>query len=200
METLLAASFLLTIIFTSLFLARLFATIIHVLGHGITALLITKSTVLLYIGEILGSYCLIKMPLHPRFVVYFTYFPLYWYRGSYFLSNTPVDTRRRIIVALSGPIASLLLAITAGYIMMTNAYAIQIKIVSSPILFFAFMDFLSLIPRKNKHYVLIRLFTTMAQHFNNCLRINPSQMPFNTPNNCISNKSTHKPSAYYSNN
>jgi tetratricopeptide (TPR) repeat protein len=171
MDTQLTAFSLLTIMATSLLLARLFAIIIHVLGHGITALLTTKSTVSLYIGEILGSYCLIKMPLHPRLVVYFTYFPLDWLRGSYFLSNTPVDTRRWIIVAFAGPIASLLLAITAGYIMMTDSYFILIKIISGLILFFAFIDFLSLIPRKKKHYVFNTPFyndgATIQQLFKN---------------------------------
>lgn len=156
MENLLTLLTILTAVFSGLFLGRLVTIIVHVLGHGITALLITKATVLLYVGDIISSFCLIEKQLHQRLKLYFCYSPLFWYRGSYFLAHAAVDTRRRIVIAISGPIASLLLTITAGYIMFDNSYFVLTRIVSGPIFIFAFMDFLSLIPRKKKYHV----FTT----------------------------------------
>lgn len=153
MENLLTLLTILTAVFSGLFLGRLVTIIVHVLGHGITALLISKATVALFIGEMTGGYFLIKKPLHRRLDIYFCYFPSLWYRGSYFLANTVVDTRRRIIIALSGPIASLLLAVTALFIIFDDSYFVLTKIFCGPIFIFAFMDFLSLIPREKKYHV-----------------------------------------------
>lgn len=99
-------------------LIRPFTILFHELGHAIPAILITKKPVSIYIG----SYGDQRNSLHFKIGlldVWFKYNPLYWLRGVCIPSEKEVSIKHQIIYTITGPLASITIALISCYFAFT---------------------------------------------------------------------------------
>ncbi|WP_394971904.1 tetratricopeptide repeat protein [uncultured Croceitalea sp.] len=107
--------------YTYLFLLLVFvvflrpvSTLIHELGHGLPALLLTDGKVTLYLGSYGNPDDSIKINL-GRLEIYFRKNPFHWKVGLCKMHSESVSINRQIFVTLMGPIMSLALALIVTY-------------------------------------------------------------------------------------
>ncbi|MDT0539758.1 tetratricopeptide repeat protein [Croceitalea sp. P059] len=93
---------------------RPISTLIHELGHGIPALLLTKGKVTLYIGSYGDPKDSIKINI-GRLEVFFRKNPFHWKIGLCQMHDENISIKNQIFVTLMGPIMSLLLALLVTY-------------------------------------------------------------------------------------
>lgn len=89
-------------------------TIFHELGHGISALLMTKQPVTIYIGSYGDKNNSLKIKL-SYLEIWIKYNPFLWKIGICIFSLDQLSINKRIFITLSGPFASILIAIVASY-------------------------------------------------------------------------------------
>jgi tetratricopeptide (TPR) repeat protein len=95
-------------------LTRPFTVLFHELGHAIPVILLTKQKATIYIG----SYGDPKKSLKINFgvlTIFFRYNPFAWRLGLCVPSAKTISINKQIIYTLTGPLASLLIAIIACY-------------------------------------------------------------------------------------
>ncbi|WP_064967866.1 tetratricopeptide repeat protein [Tenacibaculum ovolyticum] len=100
----------------SISLLRPFTILIHELGHGIPALILTKGKVNLYIGSYGDSKNNFRLTLSRLDVFFKKDNPLYWKVGLCKTNDSDIPIFKQFIIVLFGPIASLMLAIFIVYI------------------------------------------------------------------------------------
>ncbi len=137
---------LLILVVLSLVIIRPFTVLIHELGHGIPALLLTDDKVTLYIGSY-GEY---KNSLHfdiGRLEFFFKYNPLLWKLGLCVHNTRDLTLNQHILITLFGPLSSLLLGSLFFYLALTTDLHGSIKIISVVFLASSMFDFfLNIIP------------------------------------------------------
>lgn len=97
------------------FLIRPVITIIHELGHAIPAILFTRKKVTVYIGSNGNPDKSVKLTI-GLLEVWFTYNPFSWREGTCIPSEEDISINQQIICVFGGPVASLIIGITAIYL------------------------------------------------------------------------------------
>ena len=82
---------------------------VHELGHGVTALFLCKGKIKMYVGSYKDYTDCLELNL-GRLKIILKYNPLQWNTGMCSIVVKTLSTKRRILVVLMGPIASLMLA------------------------------------------------------------------------------------------
>jgi len=107
--------------YTYLFLLLVFvvflrpiSTLIHELGHGVPALLLTEGKVTLYLGSYGDPQESIKINI-GRLEIFFRKNPFHWKIGLCKMHDQKVSINNQIFVTLMGPIMSLVLALVVTY-------------------------------------------------------------------------------------
>lgn len=107
--------------YTYLFLLLVFviflrpiSTLIHELGHGIPALLLTEGKVSLYLGSYGNPSECFKINI-GRLEIFFQKNPFHWKIGLCKMHDEKVSINNQIFVTLMGPVMSLVLAIVVTY-------------------------------------------------------------------------------------
>ena len=107
--------------YTYLFLLLVFvvflrpvSTLMHELGHGVPALLLTKGKVTLYLGSYGDPKDSIKISI-GRLEIFFRKNPFHWKIGLCQMHDEKVSINKQIFVTLMGPIMSLVLAAIVTY-------------------------------------------------------------------------------------
>lgn len=156
-----------------LMIGRLLSSIVHELGHAVAAILLTGQKAVVYIG----SYGDPGNSLHlksRKLEMFFRYNPLAWTGGLCVSEAKEISIARQVIFTLAGPIASLLIAVPAVYVIF--AYDLNDAWKVAAIVFFiaAMLDLSNLIPRKtpiklfdgsityNDGYTLWQLFSSRS--------------------------------------
>ncbi len=105
------------IIFLILFavVLRPFSTLIHELGHGIPALLLTDKKVTLYLGSYGDPKKSFRIQI-GRLELFFNKKPFNWNIGLCVLEQQTVSINNQIFINLTGPLASLILSIILSYL------------------------------------------------------------------------------------
>lgn len=118
------------LIFLFLFalLLRPLSTLIHELGHGIPALLLTDKKVTLYLGSYGNPKESFKIEI-GRLVLFFNKKPFNWKIGLCVLEQQTLSINRQIFIDLMGPLASLILSIILSYLVFFSDLNDNIKIV-----------------------------------------------------------------------
>lgn len=121
--------FLNYLIFSFLFITilRPFSTLIHELGHGITAILLTDKKVTLYLGSYGNSKESSKI-IMGRFSFFFNKKISTWNIGLCILEQQTLSINKQILVDLMGPLASFILALILSYFVFLSNLNYEIKI------------------------------------------------------------------------
>jgi len=100
------------LIFLLLFVVilRPFSTLIHELGHGIPALLLTDKKVTLYLGSYGDPKESFRIQI-GRLELFFNKNPFHWKIGLCVLEQKTLSINKQIFIVLMGPLASLALSI-----------------------------------------------------------------------------------------
>ena len=128
-------------------ITRPFTVLFHELGHAIPAIIMTKQPVSIYIG----SYGDPKKSWHfsiGLLEVWLRYNPLSWRLGFCIPSANEISINKKIIYTLSGPLASVVIAVLACYFTFSFDLHGSIKILLIIFLGSAIVDlFVNLIPK-----------------------------------------------------
>lgn len=93
---------------------RPLSTLIHELGHGVSALLLTEGKVTLFLGSYGNTEDSFKINI-KRLEIYFKINPLHWKIGLCKMHRESISINRQLLVTVMGPIMSLALAVTLTY-------------------------------------------------------------------------------------
>lgn len=102
------------LLFALLFLSSPLILLCHELGHAIAALILTKGKVTVYVGAYVKS----NMKHHlniGRLEIWFMTNPFNWRSGICLFNHAGLSINRNILIILSGPFTSLLLAALSFY-------------------------------------------------------------------------------------
>lgn len=128
---------------------RPFTTLFHELGHGITALLLTKEKVSLYIGNY-GNPDQSFILKIKKLELFFLKNPFNWRVGLCIYNDKNVSFNKKIFITLMGPVASLLLGFLSFYLALTLDLHGIVKVLSFVLLSSSLYDFFSnIIPQKD---------------------------------------------------
>ncbi|GAB1855642.1 hypothetical protein MHTCC0001_04760 [Flavobacteriaceae bacterium MHTCC 0001] len=127
---------------------RPFSTLIHELGHGIPALLLTDKKVTLYLGSYGDPKESFKVKI-GRLILFFNKKPFNWNIGLCVLEQQTLSVNKQIFIDVMGPLSSLLLSIILSYLVFFSDLNNDVKI----ILFFfnisTYYDFyINIVPSK----------------------------------------------------
>ncbi|MFD2567659.1 tetratricopeptide repeat protein [Pseudotenacibaculum haliotis] len=138
------------IIFLILFavVLRPFSTLIHELGHGIPALLLTDKKVTLYLGSYGDPRKSFRIQI-GRLELFFNKKPFNWKIGLCVLEQQTLSINNQIFINLIGPLASLILSVILSYLVFFSDLNDHVK----AILFFfnlsTYYDFyINIVPSK----------------------------------------------------
>ncbi|CAL2080516.1 TPR repeat protein [Tenacibaculum sp. 190524A02b] len=139
----------LVFLFLFTIILRPFSTLIHELGHGIPALLLTNKKVTLYLGSYGDPKESVKVVI-GRLELFFNKKPFNWNIGLCVLEQEILSVNKQIVINLMGPIASLGLSIFLSYLVFFTELNDYVKY----ILFFfnvsTYYDFfINIVPSKN---------------------------------------------------
>lgn len=128
--------------------------LLHELGHGIPALILTKREVTLYIGsygKVKGSF-LINL---GRLKLYFKFNPFAWRAGLCKYYSTNISVTSHSIILLTGPITSLLLSVILCYIAFSFEFHGSLKLILVAFVVSSLLDLLTnIIPDEKPIYTL----------------------------------------------
>lgn len=154
-----------------LMVGRLLTSVVHELGHAVAGILLTGQKAVVYIG----SYGDPGNSLHlksRKLEMYFRYNPLSWTGGLCVSEAKEISLARQVIFTLAGPVASLLIAVPAVYVIFANDLNDAWKVAAIVFFIAAMLDLSNLIPRKtpiklfdgsvtyNDGYTLWQLFSS----------------------------------------
>lgn len=100
--------------FISLYFVRPLTVLIHELGHAIPAFLLTRKKVLVYVGSYGSPKHCLRLPLGVM-DIYLHYIPFSWNKGVCIPGAKEISVNKQIIYTLTGPMASLMVAVIALY-------------------------------------------------------------------------------------
>lgn len=130
-------------------IVRPLTVLVHELGHGLPALLLTKEKVKLFIGSHGDPYRSVHFQF-GRLEIYFKYNPILWNHGLCVSESTDITINKQLIIILFGPIASLSFGISTSYYAFANDTHGSFKLISIFIFTSSLIDFFqNIIPRKN---------------------------------------------------
>ncbi|MDC1162118.1 tetratricopeptide repeat protein [Tenacibaculum sp.] len=134
-------------IYTSLI--RPFTILIHELGHGITALLLTKEKVTLHIGSYGNSKKSFRISFGRLEIFFLREYPFYYNIGLCTMHDKNISNTKQFIVVLFGPITSLIIAILLSYLVFFTNISDDSKLFLFITMISSLYDFyLNIIPRK----------------------------------------------------
>lgn len=128
---------------------RPFTVLVHELGHGIPALLLTRDKVTLYIGSYGDPSRSLRFHL-GRLELFFKYLPTLWNRGLCVPHSKSISINQNIVIVASGPLISLLFFGTlCGCIILASKQHESIQTISIAWLIYIVYDFFSnIVPSK----------------------------------------------------
>jgi hypothetical protein len=100
-------------------MAKPITGLVHELGHGVTALLLTRKRVTLYVGSYGERKRSFRLTL-GRLRVYFSYNPLRWEIGMCVPETEGLSFRGHAMITLMGPLASLFLAAACVWVLFSS--------------------------------------------------------------------------------
>jgi len=137
---------LLSIILFLIIFTRPITVLFHELGHGVTALLLTKDKITLYIGSYGNPKNSFNIQV-GRLEFFLKYNPVFWKLGLCVFHGKSITTNRQMLILLSGPLASLFLAFLCYYVAFESNFHNGIVIICVVILISAIFDFvINIIP------------------------------------------------------
>ncbi len=107
---------------------RPFSTLIHELGHGIPALLLTDKKVTLYLGSYGDPKESFKFTI-GRLELFFNKKPFHWKIGLCVLEKQTLSINKQIFIDLMGPLASLALSLVLSYFVFFSGLNDNVKII-----------------------------------------------------------------------
>lgn len=107
---------------------RPFSTLIHELGHGIPALILTNKKVTLYLGSYGDPKESFKV-LIGRLELFFNKNPFHWKIGLCVLEEQTLSINKQIFIDLMGPLASLALSLILSYLLLFSDLNNNINII-----------------------------------------------------------------------
>ncbi|MCF7560702.1 tetratricopeptide repeat protein [Sabulilitoribacter multivorans] len=107
---------------------RPFSTLIHELGHGIPALLLTNKKVTLYLGSYGDPKESFKVEI-GRLELFFNKKPFHWKIGLCVLEQQTLSINKQIFIDLMGPLASLALSLVLSYFVFLSDINDNVKII-----------------------------------------------------------------------
>ncbi|PVY40858.1 M50 family metallopeptidase [Pontibacter virosus] len=96
-------------------LVRPFTALLHELGHALTALLLTRQKVTVYVGSYGDQRKGLRMNA-GLLEIWFRYNFFSWQSGLCVISARDLSVTRQLLIVLAGPLASTLIALTACYL------------------------------------------------------------------------------------
>lgn len=133
---------------TLLFVVRPITVMIHELGHGIAALVLTNEGVTLYVGSYGNPDQSIILSV-GRLKFFFRYNPFLWTSGLCEYHIKEISFNRLIVITLLGPLTSLILGLLCCYVAIITDVHGSIKIISAVLLVSSVFDFfINMVPRK----------------------------------------------------
>lgn len=148
------------IVFLFLFsvILRPFTTLIHELGHGIPALLLTDKKVTLYLGSYGDPKESFKI-VFGRLELFFNKKPFNWNIGLCVIEQRTLSVNKQILIDLMGPLASLALSLVLSY-------------------FIFFVDL-------NDHVLVILALFNISTYYDFYINIVPSSKPIELHNGSV---------------
>lgn len=123
-------------------LARPVTVFLHELGHGLTALMVTKGQVKIYFGSRGDEKRSFKVGLgRLRFFIFYN--PFKWYRSLTTYTDTDVNFKKDLLMVAMGPVITLLLLLSSIYMAFISDLPGEIKVVSFFLMVSSFVDFLA---------------------------------------------------------
>ena len=130
-------------------LLRPFSTLIHELGHGIPALLLTDKKVTLYLGSYGDAKESFKVVI-GRLELYFNKKPFNWNVGLCVLEKQTLSINKQIFIDLMGPLASLVLSLVLSFLVFFSNLNDSVIIILSIFNISTYYDFFANIVPSNK--------------------------------------------------
>lgn len=142
-----AATFAALLLVVLVILVRPFTALFHELGHALTALLLTRQKVTVYVG----SYGDQSKGLRVRsglLEIWFTNNFFSWQSGLCVFSARDLSVSRQLLIVLAGPVASTLIGLSACYLTFTLELHGAVKLIFLVFLGCALLDLVvNLVPR-----------------------------------------------------